>query len=134
MRLVFVLLMPLLRYQALESYLVRRLFRSAPSSPIVMPSEECDNAKKLLYMSEDAVRRRGKIKNTINNPILRFIREMLCCCMPSCQYEKADYNYFKSRHRLASELDIKRILTTLRYLRSAVKFLTTSSERKWLRL
>jgi len=26
-----------------------------------MPSEECDNAKKLLYMSEDAVRRRGKI-------------------------------------------------------------------------
>jgi hypothetical protein len=99
-----------------------------------MPLEECDNAKKLLYMSEDAVRRRGKIKNTINNQIIRFFHEMLCFCRLSCQYDKDDYNYFKSRHRLESELDIKRILTTLRYLRSAVKFLTSSSERKWLRL
>ena len=40
----------------------------------------------------------------------------------------------KSRHRLASELDVKRILLTLRYLRSAVKFLTSGPERKWLRM
>lgn len=40
----------------------------------------------------------------------------------------------KARHRLASELDIKRILSTLRYLRSAVKYMTSHSERNLLRM
>jgi hypothetical protein len=39
-----------------------------------------------------------------------------------------------ARHKLAAELDIKRILKTLRYLRNAIKFMTTPAERKLLRM
>ena len=85
-------------------------------------------------MSERVVQQRGRIKPKGKNPVCHCLRTSLCCCLPFCRYQKADYNYFKSRHRLASELDIKRILTTLRYLRNAVKFLTSGTERKWLRL
>ena len=80
------------------------------------------------------MRFRKKIKNNGTNPVIHFLRSKICCCISFCRYEKEDYNYFKSRHRLASELDIKRILLTLRYLRSAVKFLTSAPERKWLRM
>ncbi len=73
-------------------------------------------------------------KNKGKNSIIHIFRSKLCCCTSFCRYEKEDYNYFKSRHRLASELDVKRILLTLRYLRSAVKFLTSAHERKWLRM
>lgn len=39
-----------------------------------------------------------------------------------------------ARHKLAAELDIKRILKTLRYLRNAIKLMTTPAERKLLRM
>jgi len=85
-------------------------------------------------MSEQSVHSRVKIKNKGYNPIVHFLRKSIFCCLSKCRYNSEDYNFFKSRQRLASELDIKRILMTLRYLRSAVKFLTSSSERKWLRM
>jgi hypothetical protein len=65
-----IFLMPLIRHETLESYLVRRLFRSAPTSRVLTPKENCESAKKLLFMSERAVRMRGKIEKTIDNPIL----------------------------------------------------------------
>lgn len=45
-----------------------------------------------------------------------------------------DLVYLKARQRLASELDIKRILNTLRLFRVTLKYLVTPRQRKLLRL
>ena len=45
-----------------------------------------------------------------------------------------DYAYKKAAHKLTAELDIKRILSTLRLFRATLKFLTTPKQRKLLRM
>jgi hypothetical protein len=45
-----------------------------------------------------------------------------------------DYAYIKARQKLASELDIKRVLQSLRLFRASLRFLTTPKQRKLLRL
>lgn len=45
-----------------------------------------------------------------------------------------DYAYIKARNKLAGELDIKRILQSLRLFRASLRFLTTPKQRKLLRL
>ena len=55
---------------------------------------------------------------------------MLCCRVA----DKEDHNFNLATHRLYAELDVKRIVKTLRYLKSATKLNTTAEDRKLLRM
>jgi len=55
-------------------------------------------------------------------------------CCKRCEYSSDEYLYFKARAQLASELDIKRILRSLRLMRAFIKFKTNRKERQLLRM
>lgn len=130
---IFVLIFPLLRFGSLEDYLVSRLYKQSPSQAIYPPHGDLNAQRKLLVMSQSSVQMRKPIAERIRNPIVEFFKRN-GLCFSTFLYDRQDYNYLKSQQKLASELDIKRIVKTLRYLRSSVRYLTNSTERRLLRL
>ena len=68
------------------------------------------------------------------NPLIDFFKRVwkkMCGALP---FTRNDYNYMRAKQKLASELDITRILKTLRYLRLATKLQLSSTERHLLRM
>lgn len=55
-------------------------------------------------------------------------------CFRCCGLNNYDDEFKKSTHKLAAELDITRILNSLRFMRNAVRYLTTRRERMLLRM
>lgn len=108
--------------------MIESLYKQAPSSEIDTPIERVTLRKKLMMMVESSLTRRTRFESQTSNPVIN-------CVLRSCsRNRKRDFNYLKARHLLASELDIKRILKTLRYLRNAVRLMTTADDRKLLRM
>jgi hypothetical protein len=131
--LILAFLFPFIRFDSLETYLISRLFKQPHKKPIETPSGELSAERKLIVMTQSSVQLRQPIKERTRNPIIEFFKSKGLCLAPFL-YDRQDYNYLKSRQKLATELDIKRILKSLRYLRSTVRFLTNSNERRLLRL
>ena len=70
----------------------------------------------------------------MKNIVVEFLHENFAKYCKRFQYTSSEYLYFKAQAQLASELDIKRILKSLRLMRSFIKFKTTKTERKLLRM
>ena len=68
------------------------------------------------------------------NALIYFLQAFFAKFLKRCKYSSNEYRYFKARAQLASELDIKRILRSLRFMRAFIKFKTTKAERKLLRM
>lgn len=123
-------LYPILSMSSLESFLILRLFKQPSNKEVDSPDIGNNPSRKLLKMSQDAVAYRKPFENRSRNSLLNWFKYFGC----GSNYNKEDFNYMKAQHKLASELDIKRILTSLRFFRSAIRFLTTRSERKLIRM
>ena len=66
--------------------------------------------------------------------MIEFMHAFFGKCCRRCGYKSNEYRFFKARAQLASELDIKRILRSLRLMRAFIKFSTTKTDRQLLRM
>ena len=129
---MFTIVYRFLNIQTLEKYFVSQLYWQ-PTKDDLFDEEDRNSSPKLrlLALAKASLKSRTKIAESkytwLNHLITSYSRLM------SAGF-KQTYKFEKARQKLASELDVKRILTTLRYLRSAVRLLTTEDERKLLRL
>ena len=65
---------------------------------------------------------------------MEFLQAFFAKFCKRCKFSNNEYRYFKARAQLASELDIKRILQSLRLMRAFIKFKTTREERQLFRM
>jgi hypothetical protein len=70
----------------------------------------------------------------MKNFIFEFFRSLFARLCKRCAYTSDEYYYLKAQAHLASELDIKRILRSLRLMRAFIKLKTTKTERQLLRM
>lgn len=90
----------------------------------------------LIVKAKDSFERRDRVKIAGADRCMELYRKIFFCfcCFPKKKLTERDYAYKKATHKLTAELDIKRIMNSLRVFRSALKFLTTSDQRKLIRM
>ena len=130
----FLFLFNLVKNWTMEKELTSRLYKthSKPQTGSVYFSKS-----HLLYGNiTDSLKQRQKIKPQsklfhIFEQVRQIFHNKCCLC---CRYTHDDYLYMKARTKLASELDIQRILSSLRLFRNFIKFRMTKTERRLLRM
>ena len=119
----------------LEKYLIETLYKFR--APKKTNHSELAKTHNLLTNLTEEINQRVSFKLSnklkISDAIQRFFNKFNCL-FACCRYKIRDYNYFKAATKLASELDIKRILRTLRLMRVFLKYRTTRNERKLMRM
>lgn len=90
----------------------------------------------LIIKAKDSFERRDRVKIAKRERYLELYSKIFFCfcCFRKKKLTERDYAFKKATHKLAAELDIKRILNSLRLFRATFKFLTTPTQRKLLRM
>lgn len=91
------------------------------------------NRDEILMKAKDSYELRARVKIDRKKRYSNLFKSVFFCCCRISMTE-TDYAYKKAQQKLASELDIKRILNSIRLFRVALKFLTTPTQRKLLRM
>lgn len=115
----------------LEKYLISMMYKRqfTPQESRINPNHNPD--KQLIKSVSASIQERKPVKATQNNYLLRVIKKYFCCCLSPNEDE---LYYAKARIKLASELDIKRMLQSIRNLENTVKLMTTKRERRFVRM
>jgi len=97
--------------------------------PTVLKKQQDD----LIVKAKDSYERRDRVKVKRSQRFKKLYSGIFFCC---CKYKETprDYAFKKGQEKLAAEMDIKRVLNTLRLFRVSLKFLTTPTQRKLLRM
>ena len=110
MAFIFALIYPFVKLGSLETYLIAKLFKQAPSKNISAPHGHLSPQRKLLVMTQASVELRKPINDRVRNPVVEFLkRNGLCCSI--FLYDRQDYNYLKSRQSSTSSASSGRSAT-----------------------
>ena len=88
----------------------------------------------MLESAENTIFARKKFNLSFKPVIFQSFYALFANCCKCCNYKNDEYRYFKALAQLASEMDVKRILKSLRFMRAFVRFRTTKTERQLLRM
>lgn len=90
----------------------------------------------MIIKAKDSFERRDRVKIAGVDRCLELYSKIFFCffCFRKKKFTERDYAYKKATHKLTAELDIKRIMNSLRLFRATFKFLTTPTQRKLLRM
>ena len=100
-----------------------------PPESRINPNHNPD--KQLIKSVSASIFERKPIKANYNNYFIRVIKNYFCCCLSP---NEDDLYYQKARLKLACELDIKRMLQSIRNLENTIKLTTTKRERRMVRM
>ena len=130
-RVFFYLIVPWLEIMTLEKYLIRKMYKRQfnPPESRINPNHNPD--KQLIKSVSASIQERKPIKANYHNYLITVIKSYFCCCLSQ---NEDDIYYAKARIKLSSELDVKRMLQSLRNLENTVKILTSKRERRLVRM
>ena len=114
---------------SVDMYLAQKLYRHAPTIEKEDKFEPANNAE-ILNKAFETFHKRQKMHPS-TKPANRTMRYY---CTRICPIRKEEFINLKAQNMLSTELDIKYIVRSLRYLKNAVSFLTTTQERQLIRM
>ena len=88
----------------------------------------------MFYIGKLAVKNRAKLKDSAKSKVIQFLQPIFAFCFQRCKRSERDWLYMKAQHRLRNEVDMKRFVKSIRSTRNILTLLTTSIERRLVKM